>query len=99
MTYIGYFSANNDKPCVTHLIITVSGHSCKDTVTVTIGVNMLLLDFLLIHLLLQVAVDIDYARSMYELHKKVNASEMIVGWSVCFYYSLSHLKLKLVKVI
>ena len=32
-------------------------------------------------------MDIDYARSMYELHKKVNASEMIVGWSVCFYYS------------
>ncbi|KAK7097676.1 eukaryotic translation initiation factor 3 subunit F-like [Littorina saxatilis] len=28
----------------------------------------------------EVAVDIDYARSMYELHKKVNSSEMIVGW-------------------
>merc|ERR1711963_978134 len=28
----------------------------------------------------EVAVDIDYARSMYELHKKVNANEVIVGW-------------------
>ncbi|XP_025085872.1 eukaryotic translation initiation factor 3 subunit F-like isoform X1 [Pomacea canaliculata] len=28
----------------------------------------------------EVAVDIDYARSMYELHRKVNSSETIVGW-------------------
>ena len=63
----------------------MSGHNCKDTDSV--NWCQLILDLLLIHLLLQVAVDIDYARSMYELHKKVNANEMIVGWSVCFYYS------------
>ncbi|CAG5124777.1 unnamed protein product [Candidula unifasciata] len=28
----------------------------------------------------EVAVDIEYARNMYELHKKVNSSETIVGW-------------------
>jgi len=28
----------------------------------------------------EVAVDIEYARSMYELHKKVNPNEVIVGW-------------------
>ena len=43
---------------------------------------------------LQVAVDIDYARSMYDLHKKVNANEMIVGWSVLFTKNI-HLNLNL----
>merc|ERR1712043_43738 len=28
----------------------------------------------------EVAVDIDFARNMYELHKKVNPNEVIVGW-------------------
>ena len=28
----------------------------------------------------QVAIDIEFARNMYELHKKVNPSEIIVGW-------------------
>ncbi|KAK3100387.1 hypothetical protein FSP39_019123 [Pinctada imbricata] len=28
----------------------------------------------------EVAADLEYARNMYELHKKVNASEVIVGW-------------------
>ncbi|XP_064608325.1 eukaryotic translation initiation factor 3 subunit F-like [Liolophura sinensis] len=28
----------------------------------------------------EVAVDIEYARNMYDLHKKVNPSEVIVGW-------------------
>ncbi|KAL5012721.1 hypothetical protein ScPMuIL_011272 [Solemya velum] len=28
----------------------------------------------------EVAVDLEYARNMYELHKKVNPSEVIVGW-------------------
>jgi len=28
----------------------------------------------------EVAVDIEYARNMYELHKKVNSREVIVGW-------------------
>ncbi|XP_076446573.1 eukaryotic translation initiation factor 3 subunit F-like [Babylonia areolata] len=28
----------------------------------------------------EVAVDIEYARNMYELHRKVNSSETIVGW-------------------
>eukprot|EP00745_Piridium_sociabile_P035841 TRINITY_DN63206_c0_g3_i1.p1 TRINITY_DN63206_c0_g3~~TRINITY_DN63206_c0_g3_i1.p1 ORF type:complete len:287 (+),score=77.73 TRINITY_DN63206_c0_g3_i1:39-863(+) len=28
----------------------------------------------------EVAVDIEYARNMYELHRKVNSSEIIVGW-------------------
>jgi len=28
----------------------------------------------------EVAVDIEYARNMYELHKKVNSSENIIGW-------------------
>jgi len=28
----------------------------------------------------EVAVDIEFARNMYELHKKVNPSEVIVGW-------------------
>jgi len=28
----------------------------------------------------EVAVDIEYARNMFELHKKVNSSETIVGW-------------------
>merc|ERR1712121_21853 len=28
----------------------------------------------------EVAVDIEYARNMFELHKKVNSAEVIVGW-------------------
>lgn len=28
----------------------------------------------------EVAIDIDFAKNMYELHKKVNVSEVIVGW-------------------
>ena len=28
----------------------------------------------------QVAVDIEFAKNMYELHKKVNSQEVIVGW-------------------
>ncbi|GFR91295.1 eukaryotic translation initiation factor 3 subunit F [Elysia marginata] len=28
----------------------------------------------------EVAVDIEYARNMYELHKKVNSNENIIGW-------------------
>ncbi|CAC5421639.1 eukaryotic translation initiation factor 3 subunit F-like [Mytilus californianus] len=28
----------------------------------------------------EVAADLEYARNMYELHRKVNASEVIVGW-------------------
>jgi translation initiation factor 3 subunit F len=28
----------------------------------------------------EVAIDIEFAKNMYELHKKVNASEVIVGW-------------------
>ncbi|CAI9731519.1 eukaryotic translation initiation factor 3 subunit F-like [Octopus vulgaris] len=28
----------------------------------------------------EVAVDIEYARNMYDLHRKVNSSEVIVGW-------------------
>lgn len=28
----------------------------------------------------QVAADLEYARNMYELHKKVNPAEIIVGW-------------------
>jgi translation initiation factor 3 subunit F len=28
----------------------------------------------------QVAVDMDYHRTMYELHQKVNPKEIIVGW-------------------
>ncbi len=31
-------------------------------------------------LVLQVAIDIEFARNMYELHKKVNPQEIIVGW-------------------
>jgi translation initiation factor 3 subunit F len=30
----------------------------------------------------QVAVDMEYHRTMYELHHKVNPKEIIVGWSV-----------------
>lgn len=30
----------------------------------------------------QVAVDMDYHRSMYELHRQVNPKEVIVGWYV-----------------
>jgi len=29
---------------------------------------------------LQVAIDIEFAKNMYELHKKVNTSEVVVGW-------------------
>ena len=28
----------------------------------------------------QVAVDMDYHRTMYELHRQVNSKEVIVGW-------------------
>ena len=30
----------------------------------------------------EVAADLEYARNMFELHKKVNPSEVIVGWYV-----------------
>lgn len=30
----------------------------------------------------QVAVDIDYNRSMFELHQRVNPKEAIIGWYV-----------------
>ena len=33
----------------------------------------------------EVAADLEYARNMFELHKKVNASEVIVGWYVSTY--------------
>lgn len=29
---------------------------------------------------LQVAVDMEFAKNMYELHKKVSPSEVIIGW-------------------
>jgi translation initiation factor 3 subunit F len=29
---------------------------------------------------LQVAVDIDYHRTMFELHQRVNSKEVIIGW-------------------
>lgn len=31
-------------------------------------------------LFLQVAVDIEFAKTMYELHKRVNSAEVVVGW-------------------
>lgn len=38
----------------------------------------------------QVAVDMEYHRTMYELHHKVNPKEVIVGWYVlCFYPPIS----------
>ncbi len=30
--------------------------------------------------IVQVAVDIDYHRTMFELHQRVNAKEVIIGW-------------------
>ena len=36
----------------------------------------------------QVAVDMDYHRTMYELHHKVNSKEVIVGWWVVTYFCL-----------
>jgi len=36
----------------------------------------------------QVAVDMDYHRSMYELHHRVNPKEVIVGWYVSIGFSL-----------
>jgi len=32
-----------------------------------------------------VAADLEYARNMFELHKKVNPSELIVGWLVSMF--------------
>ena len=31
-------------------------------------------------LIIQVAVDIEFAKTMYELHKRVNSAEVVVGW-------------------
>ena len=31
-------------------------------------------------ILLQVAVDMEFAKNMYELHKRVSPSEVIIGW-------------------
>lgn len=31
---------------------------------------------------LQVAVDMEFAKNMYELHKKVSPTEVIIGWWV-----------------
>ena len=28
----------------------------------------------------QVAIDMEFARNMYELHRKVNPTELVVGW-------------------
>jgi len=33
-----------------------------------------------VHALPQVAVDMEYHRTMYELHRQVNSKEVIVGW-------------------
>jgi len=30
--------------------------------------------------LFQVAVDMEFAKNMYELHKRVSPSEVIIGW-------------------
>jgi len=33
-------------------------------------------------LLLKVAIDIEFAKNQFELHRKVNPTEVIVGWLV-----------------
>lgn len=33
----------------------------------------------------QVAVDMEYHRTMYDLHHKVNPKEVIVGWCACLH--------------
>lgn len=34
------------------------------------------------HFCQQVAVDMEFAKNMYELHKRVSPSEVIIGWYV-----------------
>lgn len=33
-----------------------------------------------LYTMFQVAVDMEFAKNMYELHKKVSPSEVIIGW-------------------
>lgn len=40
---------------------------------------------------LQVAVDMEFAKNMYELHKRVSPTEVIVGWYVSCHFIISHL--------
>jgi len=37
---------------------------------------------LMVFLFLKVAIDIEFAKNQFELHRKVNPAEVIVGWLV-----------------
>ena len=55
--------------------------------------SMPMLNIVLVNHLFQVAVDMEYAKNMYELHKKASSTAQIVGWYVikqtCSYFVMA----------